>query len=103
MNDAIIHIKNKYNDPFIIVRGDFNKTDIKRALSDHSDITQILTEPTRGTSVLDIIATNFNDLVVDSGVTEPIQSEAGVPSDHLTGYASFKMSRVPDYRVEEYS
>ena len=83
VNDAVIHIKNKYNDPYIIVGGDFNKTDIKRALADHSDIAQISTEPTRGGSVLDIIATNFNDLVVDSGVTEPIQSETGVPTDHL--------------------
>ena len=103
VNDAIIHIKNKYNDPFIMVGGDFNRTDIKRALADHSDISQILTAPTRGTNILDIIATNFNDILVDSGVTEPIQSETGVPSDHLTVYASFKMSRVPDYRVEEYS
>ena len=103
VNDAIIHIKNKYCDPYIIIGGDFNRTDIGRALADHADIKQIRTAPTRGTNVLDIIATNFNELLIDSGVTEPIESEDGVPTDHLTVFSTFKMSRVPEYRVEEYS
>ena len=95
INNSILHIKQKYTDPYIILAGDFNKTDTRVALADHGDIRPISTGPTRGTSTLDIVATNFNQMANKVGTTEPIKSEADVPSDHLTVYAFFKMPRVP--------
>ena len=62
----------------------------------------ISTPPTRGNSVLDIIATNALDEMVESGVTRPIASAANVESDHRVVYASFKMPRVGNYRVCQY-
>ena len=37
------------------------------------------------------------------GITDPIRSEADIPTDHLTVYASFTMSRVPQYKIENYA
>ena len=102
VNDAIVHIKNKYKDPYLLVGGDFNKKDLSTDLADHKEIDQLLTGPTRGTNILDILATNFNDLLDENGVTEPIVSEVGIPTDYLTVFASFKMSRVPQYRIQEF-
>ena len=103
VNDAVTHVKQKYNDPYIMLAGDFNRKDIQAALRDHVDIKPIVTGPTRGDSVLDIIATNMNDQLKEAGTTTAIKSEEGVYSDHLTVFATFRMPRVPDYRVEQYS
>ena len=103
VNDSLLHIKQKYTDPYIILGGDFNKSDLRQALSDHPDIKPVTTGPTRGTSILDIVATNFNRDLGKSGTTQPIKSVNEIPTDHLTVYAFFKMSRVPSYRIEEYS
>ena len=62
-NDAIVHIKHKYADPYIVAVGDFNRTDVRTALADHNDVSPIQTGPTRGNNVLDIVATNFNQLL----------------------------------------
>ena len=45
---------------------------------------------------------NFNDMIVDKGTVEPIVSDEGVPSDHQTVFATFRMPRVPTYTVQEY-
>ena len=52
--------------------------------------------------MLDIVATNFNDLLVEAGVTDPVENERGVLSDHGVVYTNFKMPRVPTYRRETY-
>ena len=52
INDAVLHLKQKYTDPYLVVAGDFNKQDLRRALADHSDIKQIQTGPTRGATSL---------------------------------------------------
>ena len=57
--------------------------------------------PTRDQNVLDIMATNFNDILTGSGTTEPIRSDADIPKDHLTVYASFRMKRVLDYKIHK--
>ena len=102
VNDAIVHVKQKYCDPYIFVGGDFNKKDIRVALADHTDVKTVLTGPTRGGNTLDIIATNCNENLTESGTTEPIKSESEVPSDHLTVFVSFKMKRIPEYIIEQY-
>ena len=102
-NDCIVHIKQKYTDPYIVAAGDFNRTDTKTALAEHTDIVPVTTGPTRGAAVLDIVATNFNQQLVEAGTTDPIRSERDVPTDHLTVFMAFKMSRVPEYVIEKYS
>ena len=70
--DAILTLKHKYSDPYVIVAGDFNKRNLSEATKDYQDIKQVKTPPTRGTAVLDIIATNMTDNLIEAGVTDPV-------------------------------
>ena len=102
-NDAILALKNKYEDPYFVIGGDFNRRDFNLATSEYPEIKSISTGPTRGDATLDIIGTNMNDTLVDSGVTAAIESDAGSVTDHMTVFSQFRMPRVPSYTVEEYS
>ena len=80
-----------------------NRREIRRAISGQSDLKPVLTDPTRGRHVLDIVVTSFNEYLEIAGVTDPIANDAGTETDHKTVYATFKMPRVPKYAVREYS
>ena len=95
--DAILTLKNKYNDPYVIIAGDFNRRNLSEAIKDYPEIKPIKTSPTRGLEVLDIIATNMNE----EGVTTPISAQDGTESDHKTVYSRFRMPRVPTYKMSE--
>ena len=82
INNAILQAKHDMNDPLIIVGGDFNKRDLELAVGDFPDVKIVPTRPTRGNEVLDIVATNFEELVPE--VRDPLTTEDGRPSDHKT-------------------
>ena len=102
-NDAVLKIKSKYDDPYIVYGGDFNRRNFRASIVDYPEIKEIHTQATRGSAVLDILGSNMNDSLIDSGVTEAIVTEEGVETDHLTVFATFRMQRVPSYSIEEYS
>ena len=102
INDAILHVKNIYDDPYILLGGGFNRRDSRRASTDTPSIKPILTGPTKGNSVLDIMSSNFNNLLTDTGATSPISNDDNTSTNHLTVFAQFRM-RVPSYEVTSYS
>ena len=102
-NDVVLAIRKKYDDPSIIIGGDFNRRSIKNIASDFTDIKQIKTGPTRGAATLDVFLTNLVEDVTDQGTVDPIESEEGIASDHRTVFFSVRMPRVPDYVVQKYS
>ena len=102
-NDAIMALKIKYEDPYFMVAGDFNRRDFRLATNEYPDIKSITTGPTRGDAVLDVIGSNMNDTIIDCGTVEPITSGDGVPTDHRTVFSQFRVPRVPDYTIESYS
>ena len=101
-NDTLIQLRRRYTDRYIILAGDFNKLDVKAATKDFPDIKVVPTGPTRGRSVLDIIATSAAGDVVDSGTSDPIETPEGVQSDHRTVFCLLRTHRVPNYSVEKY-
>ena len=104
VNDCLIQLHNNYDRPYVIVAGDFNKRDFKLATCDFPEMKQIQTGPTRGNSVLDVIGTNLNDQILESGVAPPIQNDfQGADADHGVVYTAFRMARVPQYEIESYS
>ena len=102
-NDSLMVLKSKYEDPYIVVCGDFNRRDFKLATREYPDIKPVTTEATRGNTVLDIIGTNMNASLIDQGVVAPIVSETDMATDHATVYCQFRMPRVPAYTVQNYS
>ena len=57
--DLIRNYKRKYESPYILLGGDFNKRNIQKELKTHGDIKLVLTPPTRGNNTLDLLFTNF--------------------------------------------
>ena len=103
INDVIMSIKSKYDNPMILIGGDFNRREHKQCVHDYPEIKPVITGPTRGDAVLDIIMSNFNELLVDSGVAPPILSDDGTATDHNTVFTTFRIQRVPSYSIQEYS
>ena len=102
-NESILATKRKYSDPYIVIAGDFNRRNMLEATRDYPDIKTIRTGPTRGDSTLDLIATNFNESLIDFGTTSPVYSADQVESDHMTVFAQFRMQKVPSYEIQKYS
>ena len=103
MCTRILAENQKYEDPYIIVGGDFNRRDHTRATLDHPDLKPVETKPTRGQLVLDIISTNMKDMVVDKGTADPIENQAEIATGHRTVFMTLRMPRVPSYNVTEFT
>ena len=87
--------KASYGDPIFIVGGDLNHLDLDAALEGPDIFSRIVTTPTRGSSVLDVLFSNIGECLTEKLVLPPLQTDAGAPSDHRCVYAEFKM---PDCR-----
>ena len=103
MNDTILALTNKYNDPHFVIGGDFNRRSHFEATRDFSNIRPVPTGPTRGDATLDIVLTNFNDSILDNCTVDSVSNAEGVAADHLAVFTSHRMPRVPSYEVEQYS
>ena len=96
-------LKRKYNSPYFVIGGDFNKRPIEKELKLYPDLKLENTPPTRGNNHLDLIFTNYPQYITKAGVTDPIFNLEGTETDHLTVYVNAKMPRVPEYNTESYS
>ena len=104
MNESLTLLLNRYDNPYVFVAGDFNRRDAKKVVGEFSNIKHTPTGPTRGTAVLDIIACNCTDLLIDNGTLDPLEADwLGDDSDHKLVFARIRMPRVPQYEIEEYS
>lgn len=101
--DLIGTFKRRYNSPYILLGGDFNKRQIEKELRIFNDISIVPTPPRRGDNVLDLVFTNFGQYIQRAGVTEPICNNIGTFTDHKTVYVNTKMPRVPEYEIQKYS
>ena len=78
----ILKIKSSATNPYIILGGVFNRTDIGEAIDDYGDIQVVLTSGTRGTAVLDLCAVNFLSDIKECYNHSPLQADDGSSSDH---------------------
>ena len=105
-NNCRILLKLRYDDPYVIVAGDFNRRDFKSTDREFPEIKPILTGPTQGQTVLDIVGTSFNPLLLEAAVIDPIMindPNLGADADHSIVCTKFRRARVPQYKVESYS
>ena len=93
--DVVHEAKRKLRNPYIIISGDFNQFQIEKSLEEHVDIKQAKTGNTRGVRCLDKVFTNFDKHIRNKGVVAPLQSEAGVNSDHMVAYIQASLSARP--------
>ena len=76
-------IKTDYENPHIVLGGDYNGYDISTLLDDFTDLSVHITPPTRGNRTIDIAITNMEDKISSSRVISPLRNdESQVESDH---------------------
>ena len=82
INDAIEKAKTDFQDPIIILTGDFNRRKIDTVTEEYPDIVERDVPPTRGGRRLDVVYTNFPDEIKNSSCARPLQNGGGSESDH---------------------
>ena len=81
--DGIELVKSNYDDPFILITGDFNKKSISPALCDFPDIVLVDPVPTRGTACLDLSFSNLGPHITTVRSLPPLESnDNNTVSDH---------------------
>ena len=103
ITDSVRRFKAKYNSPYFVIAGDFNKRKVAAELREFTDIKLVKTGPTRGKNALDLIFTNFPNFIKECGTLPALFNSEGVVSDHLAVHLYAKMPRVPEYTIEKYS
>ena len=97
INDLVLDIKNRHQDPYILVAGDFNQWEIDQALIDYQDLVEVETPPTRGDRNIDRMFTNWADDITDAGCIPPLETELEGPaktfSDHNIQYACARLPK----------
>ena len=104
---AVLEAKRKYDNPVIILAGDFNQWDMKSALRDFPDIYEVQVGPARGDRAIDRIFTNIK--ASTAGVLPPLETDRDPEtgrakmSDHLIAHATLEMERTPKSEDLTYS
>ena len=75
IRDLILEIKNKFNDPYINLAGDFNQWVVEEAIKDYPDIIENVGGPTRKNRTIDRCFSNWHDSIVETSVLPPLETE----------------------------
>ena len=103
--NAIMDIKVRHSDPYIILAGDFNQFEMGKALEDFVDIWEVVSGPTRGDRTIDRVFSNLPPSPVTvSKILPPLENEELVQSDHsLVSVDSSILCKEPStWRVHSY-
>ena len=106
LEDIVVEVKRRYQDPFIIVTGDFNQWPVHQTLQEFPDLIEADVGPTRKDRCIDRMFLNFSCAVVASGTVPPLEVEPGTPGtkgDHRVAYVSALLPKVRTYHWESYS
>ena len=88
ISQAILKVKSEAKYPYLILAGDFDRSDISEAIGDYTDMKVIQSGATRGQATLDLAATNFTEEILFSEVLDQLESSAGTLSDHRIVFSS---------------
>ena len=98
VNDAIHKIKSENANPYILIAGDFNRSDHLLAVEDFQDFREIEGGPTRGDATLDRILTNFTTSLENTDVRDPLKNdESGTCSDHSVILCEFALKHTHEF------
>ena len=100
--DSIEKAKLEFDDPYVVIGGDFNHVDITPAIEDFPDISQYPMMPTRGNVALDSAASNFVAHMLDISTTDPLVGD-GVRSDHCPLLITSSLPRLHQYKMLTFS
>ena len=103
---AVAEAKRRFNDPIIVLSGDFNQWRIEDHLADFPDLSEHDVGPTRGDRCIDRIFSNLSVSV--SGTVPPLETDlvngaAVCKSDHRVAFVQSTVDRVVASKVMSYS
>ena len=90
MAGTVAEMKRRFDNPIIVVGGDFNQWDIGKALEDFPDLLEALVGPTRGDRSIDRIFQNVR--ATAAGTLPALETDHQEPgsirrSDHAIAYS----------------
>jgi hypothetical protein len=98
---AVLKVKEEFQNPYIVIGGDFNGRNFEDSISDYPDLSVLITGPTRGSATLDKVACNMIEEVVNIMVREPLCTEEGSFSDHKTIFVHASLIHEHKFRVRK--
>ena len=103
ITDAVVELKRRFTDPYIIIAGDYNQWKAEDALLDFPDIREADVGPTRKDKQIDRIFTSMGRSITESGTLAPLETEEGQPSNHRVAYCRVGLERVESFVWQTYS
>ena len=90
---CIIQAKRKYNEPLIVVTGDFNQWPLEEAMADYVEFNEVRCGPTRQGRSINRMFTNFPYSV--TGTVPPLESDdSSKKSNHKVAFMSASLERA---------
>ena len=105
IEDTLIEVKRRYQDPFLVIGGDFNQWRIDNCLANFDNIKEVKVGNTRGSRAIDRLFLNIHRSVTDSGTLSPLETEDEDTrrSDHRIVCCKVSLRRQEAFRWETYS
>ena len=98
----IAKLKTEHRNPHVLIAGDVNQFSVHKAIADHDDLIQLDAPPTRGAACLDIMASNFNNEVVECFFEALLETRDAVPSDHGVLVARINLKHRHEFKWIRY-
>ena len=104
---AVTEAKRRYDDPLIVLAGDFNQWKVEEVSEDFPDLAEAMIGPTRGDHCIDRIFANLGTFKAAGTVppleTDPSPEAQSKKSDHMIGYITVEIPRVRPFTMMNYS
>ena len=100
----MVHVKQVFTDPYIILAGDFNQWDISNAITDFPDLKEAPVGQTRGDLSIDRIFTNLSRSIKEAGSLSPLENQDGSKqSDHRIAFCKAEMAKLRTFTWQKYT
>ena len=101
---CVTRAKRQYDDPFLVVTGDFNQWKVEEVLADFADMDESDVGPTRSGRCIDRVFTNFSAAVDKCGTVPPLETDdqTSKKSDHAIAYVRADLPRVAEVKWLDY-
>ena len=104
IEELLVEIKRKINDPFIILGGDFNQLPAEDSLAEFPDMSEVHVGPTQGDREIDRMFTNMGLSIKSTGTVPPLDADEGhTASDHRVAFFRSDLPRREAFEWITYS
>lgn len=106
VNDIVLDAKDKLDEPYVCVHGDFNQWGIEEYLEDYPDVAEIITPlETRNMRRIDRVFCNWHENVTEKLCLPPLETEGDDTrcSDHLIQFVGATVPRKAPINWHTYS